>query len=222
MIKTPLLSHLSYRDYEHIYEPAEDSFLLLDALEKDLSDISASKPAICLEVGCGSGIISTGLASVLPGCAFLATDVNPRACAASAETARINNGGASVFQPVRTNTVDGLAHRLAGKVDVLLCNPPYVATEEAEASGRALSAAWAGGSAGRLVTDAVLRALPSLLVRGSGRCYMVVEQCNQPERVVQLAEEIGLVTEQVLKRRAGRELLYVFKFFVPEACKETL
>ena len=95
-------------------------------------------------------------------------------------------------------------------------------SEEAEASGRGLSAAWAGGSAGRLVTDAVLRALPSLLVRGSGRCYMVVEQCNQPERVVQLAEEIGLVKEQVLKRRAGRELLYVFKFFVPEACKETL
>ena len=32
----PNFSHITKEDFEHIYEPAEDTFLLLDALEKDI------------------------------------------------------------------------------------------------------------------------------------------------------------------------------------------
>ena len=45
MIKTPLTNHI---DIDKVYEPAEDSFLLLDALELELEYIRDQKPVLCL------------------------------------------------------------------------------------------------------------------------------------------------------------------------------
>ncbi|KAI1808345.1 methyltransferase domain-containing protein [Daldinia bambusicola] len=144
MLPTPDTSHVAY---ERVYEPAEDSFLLLDTLS------SASETAflqarfgggeggyvpLVVEVGPGSGVVIAFVnaqAQALFGSRNVLTaavDANAYACQATRETARkaaLDNAathGAFVgaFQgdlvaPVRDRSVD-----------VLVFNPPYVPTPE--------------------------------------------------------------------------------------------
>ena len=92
MHPTPSLSHFKSKDYESFYEPSEDSFLLMDAIEKDMEFIIARNPSYCLEIGSGSGCVISFAASLL-GCSrvYFATDLNPSANLATEKTAEMNN-----------------------------------------------------------------------------------------------------------------------------------
>jgi release factor glutamine methyltransferase len=210
-LPTPNYDHVLSGRFDDVYEPAEDTFLMLDAFELDLADIRRIRPSLCLEIGCGSGVLSVGLASALRdlGCLVMAVDVNTSACAASLETASAN-GVLGHLDIVRARTASAFESRLRGKVDVVLCNPPYVPTPPDEHGHEDIRAAWAGGTDGRTLTDEVLKLLPDLL-SPFGRCYLVVERSNNPQDVRSLAEDCGLKCETVIKRRAGAEELFVFR-----------
>ena len=206
-IPTPDLSHFQSEDYENIYEPAEDSFLLLDVLELELETIKKTEPLFCVEVGGGSGIISTALSLQLPNSVFFTTDINPDACKASQLTAKQN--GTSI-EVINTRTLQCLQERFGGCVDVLICNPPYVATEDRETGSRDIVAAWAGGCDGLEVTKEVIGLLDSVL-SSTGVAYIVLEKCNKPTEVKKYVERIGFQFSTILERRAGIELLSVVK-----------
>ena len=84
----PDLSHLSPADYEHVYEPAEDSYLMMDALHAERSFLlSRFACPVCVEVGSGSGVLSAYLSRLMGGRGvYWATDINPRAAAATQRT----------------------------------------------------------------------------------------------------------------------------------------
>ncbi|KAJ8410475.1 hypothetical protein AAFF_G00193790 [Aldrovandia affinis] len=209
MIPTPLYSHAGRGPFAEVYEPAEDSFLLMDALEQDADRLQQTKPSICLEVGSGSGVVSAFLAKIVgPEAVFLCTDVNPAAAQCTLETARCNNLG---LQPVITDLVDCLLPRLCGKVEVMLFNPPYVVTPSEEVGSCGIEASWAGGTRGREVMDRFFPLVPQLL-SSHGLFYLVTIAENVPEEIIDLLGQSGLRGEVRLSRRAGRESLSILRF----------
>uniref|UniRef100_A0A2K5J2Z7 Methyltransferase HEMK2 n=1 Tax=Colobus angolensis palliatus TaxID=336983 RepID=A0A2K5J2Z7_COLAP len=60
---TPFHGHVGRGVFSDVYEPAEDTFLLLDALEAAAAELAGVE--ICLEVGAGSGVVSAFLASMI-------------------------------------------------------------------------------------------------------------------------------------------------------------
>ena len=49
--KLPDLDQLKMKDFEFVYEPSDDTFLLCDALETDRAEITRSRPKIVVEIG---------------------------------------------------------------------------------------------------------------------------------------------------------------------------
>lgn len=229
-IATPCTSHLSDPRWQYVYPPSEDTFALLDALELDLPLLRRLQPTLALEIGCGSGVVATAMATTLSTTGWWATDISMAACQAAVLTASSGVASGRVC-PVRTDLAGGLRCRF----DLIVFNPPYVPSTCAElqtaqstvrSSGCSsdekedergdvdarLSAAWAGGPRGRCVIDRFLYRFPELLSSG-GVLYMVVIEENGVDQLAEIAAANGFVMHVVLRRRAGCELLYVLRFF---------
>uniref|UniRef100_A0A8C5QBN0 Methyltransferase HEMK2 n=1 Tax=Leptobrachium leishanense TaxID=445787 RepID=A0A8C5QBN0_9ANUR len=208
MVPTPLHSHVGHGDYVNVYDPAEDTFLLIDALEKDVQELK-SRVEICLEVGCGSGVVSAFIASLLgPDAWCLCTDINPLAASCTLETAQANK---VLIEPIVTDLVKGLLPRLHGQVDLLVFNPPYVVTPSAEVGSHGIEAAWAGGKNGREVMDRFFPLVPKLL-SASGVFYLLILKENNPDEILEVMKTYNLTGSKILCRQAGREHLTVLKF----------
>ncbi|XP_013379474.1 hemK methyltransferase family member 2 isoform X2 [Lingula anatina] len=206
---TPDISHLNANDYDHVYEPAEDTFLLMDALEKDIEIITMLNPSVSLEVGCGSGIVSTFLAQILKMKVFhICSDVNPKATAVTLRTARQNNVD---LNPVLTDLASALLYRCQGNVDILIFNPPYVVTPPVEVGSSGIEASWAGGERGREVMDRFFPQVPLLLSK-CGVFYLVVIKENDIDEIQSIMEENGFIMNVVLSRKSGPEHLSVLRF----------
>uniref|UniRef100_A0A1I7T5Z6 Methyltransferase HEMK2 n=1 Tax=Caenorhabditis tropicalis TaxID=1561998 RepID=A0A1I7T5Z6_9PELO len=221
-IPTPQYRLQAIRAHD-VYEPAEDTFLLIDAIEKDIKEIRSRNPQLVLEIGCGSGVVSTFVNQALGGnVTSMATDLNPHALDVTLETAKLNDIKIDV---VRTDLFAGLEN-LIGKVqttkatkttffsqvDVLLFNPPYVPTEEEPSSNIELT--YAGGRTGRSTLDRLLPRVPELL-SPRGVFYLVALHSNDIPSL--LKEHSDRMTASVsMERRCGIEHLYILKFVMKE------
>ncbi|KAK6443568.1 S-adenosylmethionine-dependent methyltransferase [Oleoguttula sp. CCFEE 5521] len=140
MLPTPSTSHASF---DNIYEPAEDSYLLLDTLSSKAESTFLTKrfrsdepSPLILEVGVGSGVVLAFVAAnaqVIFGrsdVAVLGVDINPFAVKAAAQTIDVALKDL-VVKPITLGTVmsDLTSSLRSTQVDALIFNPPYVPTE---------------------------------------------------------------------------------------------
>ncbi|PWN52429.1 putative methylase [Violaceomyces palustris] len=229
MIPTPSLSHLTKEDYRKVYEPAEDTFALLDALEEDAERItsqkvnrapdSSGKGKLCVEIGSGSGCVSAFVSQILGSsdAYYICTDINPEANRCTDLTGKENK---VTLNAIRTSLLESLTGRLENKVDLLLFNPPYVPTEEEEErmaqAEQSIQGSWAGGNTGTRLVDTIIdQGLVETLLSPGGSFYLVAIKQNDPEAIVARLNQRGLDSKVVLARRAGREHLHIIRSIKP-------
>ena len=229
----PRMSHLSSRDYQNVYEPSDDTFLLMDALYLDYkkdADDESNHDLISLEVGCGTGVATILLGQILRETGqtnnrffhFL-TDINDDALRIALATAKENSipdediksyncDLASAFLEDSTAlNLPSTCPSLRRNVDILIFNPPYVPTPDDEVGSNGIQASWAGGKDGRVVVDRFLPQIPELL-KENGVCYMITVDDNYPEDIAKrMLTSFNIVMEPYLRRKAHNEYLTVQK-----------
>jgi len=244
-VEMPSLDHLTSADYENVYEPAEDTYLLLDGLGLEFDDmrsqgmeretLSHDVPTVTLELGCGTGVVTTYLANILlnnrkrrlernskeagyshsaptPSTVNYATDINIHAVSCALRTAKASGLPQGAVEAVLCDLASPLLGRLAGKVDVILFNPPYVPTPDDEVGGNGIEASWAGGKDGRVVLDKALPQIARLLSWPNGAAYIITVDDNMPEELAgRLMEGHGILLRPLVRRRARNEFLTVQK-----------
>lgn len=173
----------------HVYEPAEDSFLLAEAA---LDQIKGWE--WILEVGCGSGIISAIIKNNT-GARITGVDINPYAAACTR-----GNG----VEAIRGD----LLNCIKGKFDIIIFNPPYLPTNESERTKDWINIALDGGYDGRQIINRFLEDAGSYLA-DNGRILMLLSSFTGIEEVKSKMKELGYDVEEKNTERISFEQLLV-------------
>jgi len=238
-----------------VYEPADDTYLLLDGLGVEfdgggddtscgesgadsgkLLENKADKVVTTLELGCGTGVVTTYLAKTLfdrrrrkrraeggrndahvispsnPNVTHYVTDLNAHAVQAALRTAAASGLPRGTVEAILCDLASPLLDRLTGKVDVLIFNPPYVPTPDDEVGSTGIEASWAGGRDGRVVLDRALPQIARLLSWPHGVAYVITVDDNLPEDIADMMmEKYGVIMRPLVRRKARNEYLAVQK-----------
>ncbi len=175
---------------DEVYQPAEDTFLLLRAA------LSEAGPADrVLEIGCAGGFISLELGPKVA--RLLATDINPHAVRAAR---------ARGIEVIRADLFGGIK----GKFDLILFNAPYLPTLPEERTGQWIDYALDGGESGRQTVDRFIKDLAGHL-RPGGRALLLISSLTGLSEVQGTAAAAGLTAEVVAEEGCFFERLYVLR-----------
>lgn len=188
-------------DSDLVYEPAEDSFLLADAV------LEEAEPGMCiLEIGAGSGFVSAVLRTNIKGIRAFATEINPHA----ARCAKANG-----VEVIRTDLFKGIkSGNKEASFDIILFNPPYLPTSEDEKVPGWLNYAFDGGTSGRETLDRFLDDVRDYL-KPRGKILILISSITGLEAVEEKMIKMGFEVDVVRRKKISFEELMVLKGELP-------
>jgi len=155
-----------------VYDPAEDTYLLLDSLHPHPKEK-------VLEIGTGCGIIALSCAK--DGADVVASDCNPHAVRNCRHNIEQNKARLQGSIEVRLGDLFTVVQP-DERFDLILFNPPYVPTAEGESVEPWLDTATGGGPDGLQVTSRFITEVRRFLTP-TGQTYIIVSSQSPPEAV---------------------------------------
>jgi len=180
------------RDVEQVYQPAEDSKLLADAV---VERIDGGERA--LDVGTGSGYVAARMREA--SAEAVGADLNPHACRQAAEAG---------IPTVRADLTGAFRE---GAFDAVTFNPPYLPTEPEREWDDWMERALSGGEDGRAAIDPFLDDVARVLAP-DGAAYLLVSSLTDPDAVRERAASNGLASEEIASESHPFETLLVVEF----------
>ncbi len=169
---------------KHVYEPSEDTFLLMDSLEY----LNIKPTDNILEIGTGTGIIALHAAKHAK--QVTATDINPYALKCAKKNANLNN--INNIEIIKSN----LFANISKKYNIILFNPPYLPQEKSETSGDIIDCAWNGGESGRETTDKFLNLAP-LYLKETGQILILDSSKSKYKKTLDTLKKKGFTVKIV-------------------------
>ena len=155
--------------------PRPETEVLVEEALKRLKEISTGKTAQVLDVGTGSGCIGLSLALESPACRVTALDTSPKALAVARKNAA-SFGLRERVQLVQSRLFEIFGTEKVAFWDLMVSNPPYVATDDWEGLSREVRSeprlALDGGKDGLSVIEKILAEAPVFLKPGG---WLLVE-----------------------------------------------
>lgn len=197
--KHAVYDDLSFEIWEDVYEPAEDTFLIADALKQVVQPRNT-----VLDVGTGCGILAIIAAKKTD--RVVAVDANPQAVTCAKHNAENNNVAKKIdvrqgnmFQPVKK----------AEKFDLIIFNAPYLPSSPKEEKTW-LEQAWAGGPHGRRLIDQFIAEAPGYLKKG-GKILLVQSNFADIDKTLRMFNERKLEATVIAEKKEPFEKIVVIR-----------
>lgn len=171
-----------------------------------LDGLGGRRTRIVADLGTGSGAIALSLAAERPDVEVWASDVSTDAIDVAGANLAGLGGPARHVRLVQGSWFEALPDELRGRLDLVVSNPPYVASDEElppEVADWEPSLALRAGASGRDALDHLVAAAPGWLARPAG---LVLELApSQAAALSQLAREAGFDEVEVAPDLIGRD-----------------
>jgi release factor glutamine methyltransferase len=200
--KTFHCNGLTLELHPEVYEPAEDTFQLLEALKIKRDDT-------ILEIGTGCGMIALDCAR--RGAHVVCTDLNPYAVALTKRNIQRNIKKLKGHIEVRHGDLFKVLQQNE-RFNIVIFNPPYLPTKPSERIGGTglFDLATDGGPDGLSITKRFIEELPEHIEK-NGCAYLVFSSLSDKKKFVTILKKIRVQADVVLSRRFDDETLDIYR-----------
>jgi len=183
-----------------VYDPAEDSFLLLESLHITPKDV-------VFELGTGCGLL--GLVCASQGARVVCSDINPYAVQLTRRNIERNRHLLQGTIEVRQGNLFSVLSKNE-RFTVILCNPPYLPTKKNEKTSGWFDIATDGGRTGLRITKRFLQGLSKHL-QPTGCAYFIYSTLSKRSTLERSLKDHRLTAVVLASQRYHGEDLDVYR-----------